>query len=74
MAMEAGGGESQGHRKKGVRLGLKKRQQKEEGGEGKQRRRRGGGEEREERTAKKGGQARDTERGAWGFRQTRTST
>ena len=43
MAMEAGGGESQGHRKKGVRLGLKRKQQNEEGIEGKQRRRRGGG-------------------------------
>ena len=47
MAMEAGGEESQGHRKKGVRLPLKKRQQKDEGENGIQRRRRGGGEERE---------------------------
>ena len=74
MAMEAGGEESQGHRKKGVRLPFKKRQQKEEGGNGIQRRRRGGGEEREGGTAQKGGQERDTEWGEWRLRQRRTRT
>ena len=47
-AIEAGGGESHGHRKKGVRLGLKKRarrtggmENKDDGGDGGEKERRG---------------------------------